>query len=108
MSASQRRKGAVGERELAEKMASIGIKAQRNARNGVNQAEDILHSLIGVHVECKRVERLNLHDAMKQAEIAAGCKVPTVWHRRNRGPWLVTLRAGDIALFLASFEQATK
>lgn len=106
MGAMQRRKGAAAERELAELMRSLGIQAQRSARNGVDQAEDILHSIPGVHVECKRVERLNVGAAMSQAEAAAGKKIATVWHRRNRGPWLLTMRAEDLVQLCASLDVA--
>jgi Holliday junction resolvase len=97
MGAYERRKGAVGERELSEFLREhLKIEAARSARNGVNQAEDIFHSLPGLHIECKRVERLNVTAAMEQANVAAGGKIPSVWHRRNRGEWLVTVRGEDL------------
>jgi len=99
VSKMQRTKGAAGERELAWMLRKLGITAQRSARNGVDQAEDILHNIPGVHIECKRVEKLNISQAMKQATEAACKKIPTVWHRRSREPWLVTIPAIDIAVF---------
>ncbi len=107
MSSMQRRKGAYGERELAELLRTLGVAAERSARNGVDRAEDVMHALVGVHIECKRVERLDLPGAMRQAIQAAGRKVPTVWHRRSREPWLVTLRAEDLPVFCAVWEEAT-
>jgi len=108
MSKMQRRKGAVGELELAELMRSLGLDAARSARNGVDRAEDIMHSIPGVHVECKRVERLNVSQAMKQAADAAGKKIPSVWHRRNREPWLLTIPAEDVLTFAYSVIEASR
>ena len=51
--------------------------------------------LPGFHFEVKAVERLNLHDAIAQAVDDAGGKIPVVAHKRNRGDWMVTMRADD-------------
>lgn len=52
------------------------------------------------------MERLNITQAMEQAERDAERfqdGVPTVFHRRNREPWLVTMRLTDwLDLFGAS------
>ena len=47
------------------------------------------------HIEVKRVERLNIGEAMKQAERDAAGRIPVVMHRRSRQPWLVTLHLAD-------------
>jgi hypothetical protein len=47
------------------------------------------------HFEVKAVERLNINEAMAQAVDDAGEKTPVVAHKRNRGDWLVTMRASD-------------
>jgi hypothetical protein len=47
----------------------------------------------------KRVERLNLYDAIEQAVRDAEGRIPYVAHRRNRSVWLITLRADDITAF---------
>lgn len=57
-----------------------------------------LTGLDGVHIECKRVERLNVPEAMHQAardseRFRDGA--PAVFHRRSREPWLVTMRLAD-------------
>lgn len=57
-----------------------------------------LVGLPGVHVEVKRVERLNLWKAMQQAAADADRfkdGMPIVFHRQNRKPWLVTMRLDD-------------
>ena len=47
----------------------------------------------------KRVEKLNIHEAMAQAEHDAEAEgkgnMPIVAHRRNNTKWLVTMRAED-------------
>ena len=47
------------------------------------------------HIEVKRMERLNIGTAMQQAIHDADGKIPVVMHRRNRQPWLVTVRLTD-------------
>ena len=57
-----------------------------------------LVGLPGVHIECKRVEKLNLYAAMEQAQRDADRfqdGAPCVFHRRNRKPWLVTMQLTD-------------
>ena len=50
----------------------------------------------GVHIECKRVERLNVYEAMAQARRdARPGETPVVMHRKNRQPWLVTMDIDD-------------
>lgn len=57
--------------------------------------------LPGIHIECKRVEKLNLLEAMEQAKHDARAgEFPSVFHRRDRSEWLVTMRLEDwISLF---------
>ena len=53
--------------------------------------------LPGVHVEVKRVERLNIEDAMSQArrDSQRSGRVPIVAHRKNHCEWLITMTAED-------------
>lgn len=67
-----------------------------------------LTGLPGVHIECKRVERLNISQAMAQAiRDAERFKdgSPAVFHRRNREGWLVTMQLSD---WLDIFKRAKK
>ena len=41
------------------------------------------------------MERLNVGEAMNQAERDAAGRVPILAHRRNRQPWLVTMHLDD-------------
>ena len=92
---NSKQKGARGERELASLLREHGYDCRRSQQYcGANGDADVI-GLKGIHIECKRVERLNLSDAMSQA--IADCKenIPTVWHRKNNEQWLVTMRAED-------------
>ena len=52
--------------------------------------------LPGIHIECKRVEKLNLYDAMAQASSdAKDGEIPAVFHRKNNCDWLVTMKFDD-------------
>lgn len=93
---NSRNKGAVGERELAAKLSEYGYKCRRGQQySGANGDADVV-GLPGVHIECKRVEKLNLYDAMSQAaRDAKDSETPVVFHRKNNKGWLVTLRLDD-------------
>ena len=56
--------------------------------------EDVV-GLPKMHVEVKRVERLDLYGAMAQAISECGESKPMVAHRRNNTEWLITMRASD-------------
>lgn len=91
-------KGKVGERELAAKIREAGFDARRAQQFcGAAGDEDIQHSIPGVYIECKRVEKLNVLRAYKQAlsDSKGTGKIATVMHRCNRSPWMVTLSLDD-------------
>lgn len=93
---NSRNKGAAGERELSTKLREYGYNCRRGQQYcGANGDADVV-GLPGVHIECKRVEKLNLYDAMAQAVRDAGDgETPAVFHRKNNKGWLVTLRLDD-------------
>ena len=93
---NSRRKGAEGERELAGKLKEYGYECRRGQQySGANGDADVV-GLPGIHIECKRVERLNIDDAMVQAsEDARAGELPAVFHRRNGCKWKVTMRLED-------------
>ena len=97
MGRSSQRKGAVGERELVAIFTDYGFPALRGGSETYGEIPDII-GLPAVHVEAKRVERLNISEAMRQSvRDAERFKdgMPTVFHRRNREKWLVTMRLSD-------------
>lgn len=108
MGSSQQRKGACGELELAAIFREHGFDCTRGGSLTFGEVPDVV-GLPGIHIECKRVERLNVPEAMEQAvrdseRMRDG--VPTLFHRRNRKPWLVTMRLEDwLKLYLTTSEQ---
>ena len=82
--------------ELAKKFREYGYSARRGQQfSGANGDADVV-GLPGIHIEAKRVERLNLYDAMAQAvRDARAEEYPTVFQRRNNCEWLVTMRLDD-------------
>lgn len=90
-------KGANGERELAKVLEAEGYTIERGGSQSYGAVPDLM-GLSGIHIEVKRKERLNLSDAMKQAERDSerfGDGAPTVFHRKNREPWYVTMKLSD-------------
>lgn len=89
-------KGKNGERELATILREYGYDSRRGQQYcGSNGDADVV-GLPGVHIECKRVERLNIYDAIEQSKNdARDGENPVVMHRRNRKEWLVTMPLDD-------------
>ena len=96
MAINSRAKGARGERELSSKLKEYGYETRRGQQYcGSNGDADVV-GLPGIHIECKRVERLNLYDAMAQSRSdAKEGEVPTIFHRKDRCEWLVTMTLED-------------
>lgn len=96
MAINSRNKGKVGERSLAKKLREYGFDARRGQQYcGANGDPDVL-GIDGVHIECKRVERLNIYDAMAQSKHdAREGEIPVVMHRKNHCDWLVTMTLDD-------------
>ena len=94
---ASQRKGRGGELELARVFQEYGYDVQPGRAQSYGEVPDLI-GLPGVHIEVKRVERLNVPEAMKQAVRDAEKfhdGAPTLFHRRNREPWLVTMRLSD-------------
>lgn len=85
-------KGKKGENELANLLKQFGYNTRRSVQYcGANGDADVV-GIEGLHIECKRVERLNIDEAMEQARRdAREGEVPVVMHRKNRKKWLVTM-----------------
>ena len=97
MGKSSQRKGASGERELAELLRDYGYNAERGGSLTFGKTPDVT-GLPGIHIEVKRTERLNVLEAYQQAVRDAERfqdGIPALFHRRNRSPWLVTMSFED-------------
>lgn len=90
---------------MAHELEKYGYKAYRSQQYcGANGDADVV-GLPGVHIECKRQERLNIYDAMEQSiSDAKEDEMPVVMHRKNRKPWLVTLELKDFMELLGRME----
>jgi len=99
---NSRTKGKVGEREFAALLREHGFDARRGQQfSGSPESPDVVSdALAWLHVEVKRVQKLNLTDACVQAEGDCGGKPWVVAHRRNHQPWLITMRAETFFNFL--------
>lgn len=81
---------------MSRKLKEYGYDTRRGQQFcGANGDADVV-GLPCIHIECKRVERLNLEDAMAQSKHdAREDEIPVVMHRKNNCEWLVTMRLID-------------
>jgi Holliday junction resolvase len=96
MAINSRDKGKNGERELSNLLKEQGFETRRGQQFCGTSGDADVVGLDGIHIEVKRVEALNVDKAMEQAirDHKEGTK-PTVFHRKNRKPWLVTMLLDD-------------
>lgn len=110
MAINSRQKGARFERELARILRDYGYgNARRTAQycGNTGEAADV-DGLPYIHIEAKRVERLNIYDAMAQAkrDAKAGGRglLPAVFHKKNNCKILVTMELDDFMKIYKEFE----
>ena len=108
MGKPSREKGKRGERELSSKLREHGYGCRRGQQySGAAGDADVI-GLIGIHIECKRTERLNLYDAMAQAiHDATPKELPAVFSRRNNSSWLVTMELDSWMQIYKEYETGT-
>ena len=99
MAVNGKRKGKTGELELARKLKEHGYDVRRSVQYNGKEEEgqaDLL-GLPGIHIECKRTERLSIYDAMDQAKRDSEGKeqIPVVFHRKNHCEWLAIMTLAD-------------
>lgn len=102
MSMRSRRKGKVGERELARFLTVEGFPSRRGVQyKGGSESPDVMcEALSAIHFESKRCERLSLYDALDQAVRECGDSIPIVAHRRNNCRWVAILDLSDLLSIL--------
>ena len=94
---NSREKGKRGERELAAELRKHGYETRRGVQyKGGPQSPDV-EGLPHIHIECKRVERLDIYAAIDQSrrDAQGSGDLPAVFHRKNNCDWLVTMRLDD-------------
>jgi len=94
---NSRQKGKRGELDFARLLRLNGFDARRGQQfaGGVESPDVVSSALDWLHIEVKRAEHLDLTAACAQAARDAGGKPWIVAHRRNRGPWFITLDADE-------------
>ena len=95
MPINSKKKGAKGERELASKLRDYGYDCRRGQQYNGIEGEDVV-GLDYIHIEVKRVQALNLDEAMEQAKRdSKDNQMPAVFHRKNNKKWKVTMELED-------------
>ena len=95
MPINSRAKGAKGERELANKLKEYGYNCRIGQQFNGLEGEDVT-GLDYIHIECKRVENLNIEKALQQSKRdAKENQLPAVFHRKNGEKWKVTMDFDD-------------
>ena len=94
--AKSQRKGRAAELELSRIFQEYGYPVEPGRALNYGEEPD-LTGLPGVHIECKRCETLRLSEWLEQArrDAARFGGLPTVFHRRNREGWRVTMELED-------------
>lgn len=102
-------KGNRGERELAKILREYGYSSRRGLQYQSGQIEADVVGIPGIHIECKRVQGLNVRKAMEQSiRDAKDGEKPVVIHRENRKPWNVTMMVGDLAEIVTGMKSDRK
>ena len=103
---NSRNKGKRGELEVAHLLKEYGYDARRGQQfSGINGDADVV-GLPGIHIEVKRVEKLNIDNAMAQSiRDARDGEKPAVFHRKDRKQWLVTMPFAEWIEFYKAWEK---
>jgi hypothetical protein len=97
-------KGKRGERAFCKALMDLyGIHGHRSQQycGSTGDAADVVTDL-ECHLEVKCVERLNLAEAFDQAkkDSAKSGRTPVVAHKKNRGPWMISMALSDLGKFI--------
>lgn len=103
--AMSRRKGKVGELQLVRLLLDHGFDAERSQQYKGGQHSEDVHcpelAALGLHLECKRTETMRIEKWIEQAENdAGGEKLPTIFWRKNKMPFVVIMIAADFLALL--------
>ena len=95
MGASERRKGATAEREVAAILAErLGVPVKRKLGQARDSGDDI--QIGRIRMEIKRRERLAVDEWAHQVEKCCGPRdIPAVIYRRSGEPWRVVMLLDD-------------
>lgn len=92
-------KGKRGELDIVHSLRDAGFSEVRRTAQYCGNTGDApdVEGLPGIHIEVKRVERLNLKKAYEQAvnDSKNSGNMPVIFHRQSHQPWMVTLSLED-------------
>lgn len=104
MPINSRNKGKAGELEISHIMQEYGFDVHRGQQHKGGADSPDVYGIPGIHAEIKRVERLNISEAMAQSiRDSEGIDIPAVFHRKNREKWMVTMRLDDWILLYKAY-----
>lgn len=86
-----KKKGSAGELELVNELKKFGFECRRSQQYCGDAGDADVVGLKGIFIECKRVQNLNVHEAMDKATEQAKCEVPVIFHRKDNTDWLATM-----------------
>ena len=106
---NSRDKGKRGELEAAHVLKKHGYDTRRGQQfAGINGDADVV-GLPYIHLEIKRVEKLNIDDALQQSiRDAREAEIPVVMHRKNRTEWKITMLFDDWMKLYKAWEKDKK
>lgn len=99
-----KRKGSAGELELVHELNERGFECRRSQQYCGDAGDADVVGLKGIFVECKRVQNLNIHEAMSKAVEQCKDDVPAIFHRKDNTNWVVTMGLDDWVAFYKEWE----
>lgn len=110
MTINSRQKGAAYERKIAKMLRDYGYEAERGCQHaGGKDSPDVKSNLYGIHIEAKKVEHLNIWNALNQSARDSGeDEVPVVIFARNRSKNYVAMEFDDWMMFYKAWEKEWK
>jgi len=104
---NSRDKGARYERYIAKRIREYGYEAERGCQHaGGKDSPDVKCNMNGIHWECKKVEKLNIWNALAQSERDAGDgEIPAVVFARNRSKDYVAVPFDDFMRMFRAYEK---
>ena len=107
---ASRQKGARFELEIAHYLKAHGYPEAHRTAQHCGKTGDVgdVEGIPGLHVECKRVEKLNLynayHQAVRDSSANGNGNIPVVIHKKYREETLVTLSLDDFIKIYSAYQ----
>ena len=104
---NSRAKGARFERELAKKLREYGYDAERGCQHaGGKDSPDVKTNMLGIHIEAKDVEKLNIWNALEQSRRDAGeDEMAVVMFKRSKTKIYVAMEMDEFMEMYSCWEK---